>query len=409
MPPTPAFTAGSLRTRPFPIAGRWCVHGYYSLCPYAPDRSGRFLLAAADLDTRMGEVLVMTAEGSVAERFGAQPLTPSFWHTGLWQSWSPDARHVYFQSGSHSHPRVTRHELATGEQVHVDADLEGTSPLGEPGVAALHGMLYAAGYGGGGYQPERAPVPFQDRERHGLSLVSFDPPASRLRLSVQEILDRHPDRDRLLEADRAMKRRLGSHEGLTLIAYCVRWSPDGNRLLFHFGNHEVAQERGEPRLSYVFTASPDLEDLRLALDLSWDRRGVHWSWQPDGRRLIGYISDPAAPQQHCLAEVDSDGAGFRKLSDHGSGGHPSVSPADEDLIMTDEVGPSGLGAVVFLSRRTGGEVARVPLPQARAGADRRGRHPQRVCHHPVFSQEGSRVLCNALPGRYAEVREITPP
>ncbi|NLB41892.1 MAG: hypothetical protein GX815_06460, partial [Clostridiales bacterium] len=49
--------------RRFPILDRWCVHSYYTLCPYAPDGSGRILIAGADLDSKFGEVLILSADG----------------------------------------------------------------------------------------------------------------------------------------------------------------------------------------------------------------------------------------------------------------------------------------------------------------------------------------------------------
>lgn len=391
-----------------PVAGRWCVHGYYTLCPYAPDGSGRVLVAGADLERKVAEVLVLDCDGQVIDRFGEVPATASFWHTGLWQSWSPDAKYVYYQSGSLKQPRVTRRELATGAEVVVAGDVEGAPPSGEPAVSCPHGMLYAAGFGDGVYRPEESPVPFQSRERHGLSLVAFDPPRETLVLSTQQILDMHPHRDRLLDADREVRGRLGGDEGLTLMTYCVRWNPAGSRFLFYFGNHCVVRERGEPRLAYVFTADRDLKDVRLALDLSFDRRGVHWGWQPDNEHLIGYGPHPDDPTRLCLAEVRYDGTGYRVLSEHASGGHPSASPADPDLLVTDENAGAG-GAVLFLSRRTGEELGRVELPKYLGEREPAGRNPLRICHHPVFSHDGTRVLVNTLPGRHAVVSEIALP
>ncbi len=396
----------SLKTRELPVPDRWCVHSYYTLCPYAPDGSGRIVLAGADLDRQVGEVLILGPDGAIVDRFGSHPVTPSFWHTGRWQSWSPDARFVYYQAGTHMHPKVVRRELATGHEIVIDGDMEGCPPSGEPAVSCPHGMLYAAGYGDGKYKPAESPVPFQQRDRHGMSLIQFDPPSEQLVLSTQQILDLHPNRDRLLEADREIRSRLGTDEGLTLMTYCVRWNADGSRFLFYFGNHCVVKERGEPRIGYVFTSDREMKQIHLAVDLSFGRRGVHWGWQPDNERLIGYGPHPSDPSRMCLAEVRYDGTGYRKLSDHASGGHPSVSPADEDLIVTDEGGPDQHGAVLFISRKTGEELARVRLPKYLGERETGGRNPLRVCHHPVFSPSGDRLLCNTLPGPHAVLREI---
>lgn len=391
--------------RPMPVPDRWTVHSYYTLCPYAPDGSGRLLAAGADVATGLGEILVLSADGTVLERFGQEPVTPSFWHTGRWQGWSPDSRTVYYQGGTLRCPETVRRELATGRETRVSGDLEGIPPSGEPGFSCSHGMLYAAGYGDGRFKPEESPVPFLARDRHGISQIRFDGTGERLALSTQDILDHHPDRERILEAERGLKSRLGQEEGLTLMTYCVRWNRQGTRCLFYFGNHCVVKERGEPRLAYVFTADRDLRDLHLALDLSFDRRGVHWGWQTDGETLIGYGPRPDGTPGTCLAEVRHDGSGYRQLSDHASGGHPSASPRDPDLLVTDEGGPEH-GNVVLISRATGRVLERIALPKFLGGRESGGRNPLRVCHHPVFHPAGDRLLCNSLPGPNATLVEI---
>ncbi len=391
--------------RSLAVPGRWCVHSYYTLCPYAPDGSGRILVAGADLATGIGQVLVLSPQGGVLDRFGDNPATPSFWHTGMWQSWSPDGQSVYFQSGTMLEPKVVKRELATGQEIVVDGDMEGLPPSGEPGLSCSHGLLYAAGYGDGRFKPEQASIPFQARDKHGISQLSFDPPGEKLVLSTQAILDRHPQRERILQAERELKQRLGDHEALTLMTYCVRWNPAGDRCLFYFGNHCVDKSRGEPKLAYVFTADRSLDDMHLALDISFGKPGVHWGWQPDNQRLIGYGPDPQNPARICLAEVRYDGSGYRKLSDHASGGHPSVCPTNDDLLVTDQ-GGAGHGSVVFISRATGCEIGRVNLPKFAGPREAPGRNALRVCHHPVFNQAGDRLLCNSLPGDNAALMEI---
>lgn len=394
-----------LSVRTFPVPNRWCLHSYYSLCPYAPDGSGRILASGVDQDAGVGEVLVLSAEGDVLQRFGNLPPSSSFWHTGFWQSWSPNAESVYFQSGSFDTAQVTRRDLATHREESMPGDVEGFPPSGEPAFACSHGMLYAAGYGDGRYKPEASPIPFQARDSHGIFRLSLRPPSHTMLLTTGQILDRHPQRDRIRRADREIAERLGPGEGLTLMTYCVRWNRAGTRCLFFFGNHRVARERGEPKITTIFTADRNLENIRPVVDLSFGRRGVHWAWQGDGEHLIGYGPHPDRSDRLCLAEVRHDGTGYRMVSEHHSGGHPSTSPVDPDLIVTDEPIP-GKGAVVFLSKKTGGEVGRVELAKYHGTSEPPGRNPHRVCHHPVFNHVGDRVLCNSLPGRNAVLTEI---
>lgn len=394
-----------LSRRVFPVENRWCLHSYYSLCPYAPDGSGRILMAGADRDSGMGEIFVLSPGGELLNRFGQLPVQPSFWHTAFWQSWSPDARFIYYQGGSFNQPRIIRHDLVSGKKDSLPGEFDGAPPSGDPIFSCAHSMLYAAGYGDNRYKPETSPVPFQARDRHGISRLSFDRPGEELLLSTEQILATHPQRDRIRAADREIRNRLGPNEGLTLMTYCVRWNRSGTRCLFFFGNHCVVKSRGEPKINCIFTADRSLGDVRLVLDLSFGLRGVHWAWQGDDEHLIGYGPTPDDPTGMCLAEVRYDGTGYRRLSDHRSGGHPSTSPADPDLIVTDEHIP-GKGAVVFLSKKNGAEVGRVELPKYLGESEPPGRNPLRVCHHPVFNRTGDRVLCNSLPGHDAVLTEI---
>ena len=394
----------NITQRTFAIAGRWCIHAYYTLCPYAPDGSGRLLVAGADLAAQTGHVYILSGDGRVLDCFGAGPLESNFFHTGYWQTWSPGCRYVYYQSGVWSSPAITRRELETGRELTLPGDMEGAPPDGEPLVSGLMGMLYAAGYGEGKYQPQRAPVPFAERERHGLFEYTFDPPASHLRLSVGDVLERHPQRDMLLAADRQAREQLGPGEGLTLMTYCVRWNPAGDRFLFFFGNHNVVRERGEPRLAYVFTSNRNFTDIHLAVDISLGRRGVHWSWHPDGEHLVGYGPDPDNEGHMCLAQVRYDGSDYRRISRHDSGGHPSISPADHSLAVTDTGGQPG--QVVLIDLRQDRIVETVRLPRVYGEREPSGRNPLRVCHHPVFSRDGQTILVNSLPDRRAQLVQL---
>lgn len=389
--------------RPFPVEDRWCVHSYYTVSPYAPDGSGRLLLAGGDLEKRTGEVLIVGADGRVQERFGHAGLHSGFFHTGFWQTWSPDCRHVYYQSGTLDRPLIVRRELATGAELVIEGDMEGAPSNGEPLLSGLMGMLYAAGYGYNRFQPELAPVPFQRRHEHGLFEYSFAPNRKTLRLSVAEVLERHPDRDKLLQSDKELKRKWGDDDGLTLMTYCVRWNADGSRLLFYFGNHCVVKSREEPKLAYIFTANRDLTELHLAVDLGYGKPGVHWAWHPDGEHLLGYGPDPGTGRM-CLAQVRYDGSDYKKISANASGGHPSISPVDSNLLVTDTGGMPG--RVLFIDVRTDEVVRTVYLPRVYGEKEPGGRNEFRVCLHPVFAPDGKKLIVNTMPGRHAVVSEI---
>ncbi len=398
--------------RTFSLPGKWTVHSYYSLNPYAPDGSGRLLCAGCDVDTGIGEVFVLDADGKVLDRFGKQKVSTIFFHTGFWQAWGKDAKKVCYQAsdGDVLHPRIAVHDLETGLDTVMDADMEGAPIYGEPVWYGLSGMYYASGYGDGRFHPEQSPVPFGARDEHGLFAAMPSTGEKKLVLSVNEVLERHPFRDRILEEDEKQKARTG--DGVTLMIYCARCSRDGERVMFHFGNHCTDHGRGEPHLLTLFTAKchPDgsVSEVMPALDLSFGRTGVHWSWLPHTEGLIGYASEPGEKTLK-LMRVDRDGQNLRTISDVAiKGGHPSMSPCTgETLYVTDGWGDKPNGRVQFLNA-AGEEIESVTLPKSwdEGQGIPRGRNRFFVCHHPVFNADGTRLLVNTMPGREAQLCEM---
>jgi len=248
--------------RSFPLPGRWTVHSYYSLDPYAPDGSGRILCAGADYEKNVGEVYVLDADGHVLDSFGRQRVGAIFYHTGLWQAWGRDAETVCYQAadGDMLHPRLRVRELKSGREWTADADMEGAPVYGEPIFYGMSGIYYAAGYGDGRYHPEWSPVPFAERDRHGLFCVRPSTGERRLVLSVNDVLAIHPLRERLLEEDERTAARTGTPA--TLMIYCARYNRSGSRILFHFGYHCTDRRRGRPHLLSLFTARCDRDGRR---------------------------------------------------------------------------------------------------------------------------------------------------
>lgn len=382
--------------RVFQVKDHWCLLSYYTVCPEAPDGSGRVLLGAADLDAGKAYAAIMDADGRLLDKFGGVPLDRNFWHTGLWQSWSPDGKYVYYQSGaSYDRPAVTRREIATGREVRLEgADMEGAPTGDAPVTSGLLGMLYAAGYGDTHFYPDRAPVPFGARDRHGLFTYDFDKQERRLALSVAQLMEMVQD-PRLEKWEAEQHAKTG--DGLTLMAYCLRWSPDGKKCMFHFGNHCVDRRRGEPRIMYILTANADLTDVRVAREQCDTRRGVHWSYQPDSRHLIGY-GIPQGQEDLCLMEVRDDGTGSRalSLSTHG-GGHASRHPAFSHLVMTDRY-QGQPDQIRMIDLREDRVVWTLQEPEA-IGKTQPGRNPTHVDNHPVFTRDGKGIWLNRMDSR----------
>jgi len=402
--------------RKFPIENRWVVHSYYSMNPYAPDGSGRLLCAGCDLETGLGEVYVLDRDGKVIDRFGKQKVTAIFFHTGFWQAWGRDAKTVYYQAadGDVLHPKLRAHDLETGREITVDADMEGAPIHGEPILYGLSGIYYASGYGDGKYHPEQSPVPFEARDQHGLFSVTPSTGKKELVLSVADVLAAHPLREKLEAEDKAQIERTG--DPLTLMIYCARYSRDGKNIMFHFGNHCTDRSRGEPHLLSLFTArvgEDGISDVRHALDLNYARNGVHWSWMPDNENLIGFanLEEDGTVGRKCMASVHRDGTDYRVITrEAGYGGHPSKSPC-ADIYANDSsrtaADGSRVGTVSFYGA-DGGELSTMEFPRYNdeGFGIPRGRNRHFVCHHPVFNADGTRVLFNTLPGKNAELCEM---
>jgi hypothetical protein len=64
------------------------------------------------------------------------------------------------------------------------------------------------------------------------------------------------------------------------------------------------------------------------------------------------------------------------------------------------------GEVLFIDVRTDQVMRSVFLPRVLGEREPAGKNPYRVCHHPVFSPDGTKIMVNTLPDRHAVVCEI---
>lgn len=387
------------------LKDKWCVHAYYTICPWAPDGSGKIVFAAADLKTKTNKVYIADKDKNIITSFGEASVTSSFWHTGRFQTWSPDAKYIYYQGGSEKAPLCVKHNIETGEEIYARGNMEGAPPFGEPIVGGAQQMLYAAGYGTGLYRPKEAPYPFGARDKHGLFRFNFKTGMEELVLSVNDCIAAHPNRDELMRLDKKMQDIFGGDYGLTLMCYCVRYNRQGTKLLFYMGNH--CQARKEPKISYVFTCNTDFTDLHLAVNMS-GACGYHFSWHPDGVRLIGYGPHPSDLKRPCLVTVNYDGSDYTVISQHNQG-HPSVCPTDYSLIASDdriEVNGKKTGRVVLINAENGKIEEQYFIENRNDSIESGIRNEHWVCHHPVFSQDGKKLLVNSIEKENAQLLEI---
>lgn len=391
------------------LDGMWCVLSYYTINPYAPDDSGRLLFAGADLKNKKSYIIIASSNGKIIDKFGEDEIDSNFYHTGRWQSWSHDAKYVYYQGGNMQNPEICRYDTINRTEIRMNGDMEGIPPFDEPIISGYLGMLYAAGYADGNYHPELSPIKFEERDKHGLFRFDITTGKKELFLSTEEILKKHPDREYLIELEKKYIEDTGNMEGFTWMTYCVRWNTSGDKCLFYFGNHCVDTKRKEPHLCYIFTADREMKNIWLALDLSFSKTGVHWSWHPDNEHLIGTVSDPEGDDMHkrCICTVKYDGTELKKICSHSGGGHASISPVDYNLLVTDE--SSNPGKVMFYDIREDKVVKEYILPRVNGEKEPVGRNPFRVCFHPVFTKDGKTILVNTIPEQHAVLCSLEVP
>ena len=386
----------SFKSRDIIIPDRWSIHSYYTICPYAPDGSGRILLNCADLDGNYGEIVITASDGEILNRFGKNKLSDAFFHTGYWATWSPDGKKVYFQAGTLTEPKIGIYDIGTGRSIYADGDMEGAPPFGNPIISGLMGMLYTSGYSGG-FRPEEAPVPFDERDRHGIFRFDVHNNTRELSISVNDILNACPDKEHLLWLDEKVKRDNNSKYGLTLMAYCVRWNTAGDKLLFYFGNHCANNARKEPRLAYIMTADREMKNIKCAVSGNM----CHWGWHPDNRHLLGYMEKDG---DAALYKVNYDGTELHKISSSKTMGHPSISPLYNNILVTDNFEP--VADIRMYDLTDDSVIHTFNVPRINTPKELPGRHRHRVCTHPVFSADGKRLLVNVLDGKYAHIREF---
>ena len=159
---------------------------------------------------------------------------------------------------------------------------------------------------------------------------------------------------------------------------------------------------------YILTANADLSNIKVALNLCKDHIGVHWSYQPDGKRLIGYGYRPTGEKPNCLMEVNEDGTGYHPLSTSTiGGGHPSRHPFLDHLVMTDRY-QGELDHFCMIDLRTDRVVWNFAVPEAN-GVVESGRNPSHVDNHPVFSRDGRSVWLNRMENGLAQLVRVDIP
>ncbi len=202
------------------------------------------------------------------------------------------------------------------------------SPDGKQALCCSLELMRRTQFGYGVVIPEeRVRVNWEPRDDDGLFLTDLETGACRLLVSLAELLELVPEREKPARASRCY---YGFH---------AKWAPSGDRILFtvrgvahpwalHFDTNAV------PMHYTIFTMRPDGSELKCALDAAfWNRSAHHINFYPDGSALS--MNHTLDFDHLRFVRCDVDGSNVRCLLDDTLGsGHSTIHP-DGVHLLTD--------------------------------------------------------------------------
>lgn len=377
-----------------PNEGR-CFHRFFDTSPISP--SGRFLaclrLPFEDRLPRPGEkaavVLVDLASGE--ERIVAQTAG---WETqmGANINWGASDDELIFNDVDLQtwKPVTVKLNPHTGKTERFGRGIYHVSPDGKLALCSSLELMPRTQFGYGVVIPEdQVRINWEPREDDGLFLTNLENGDCRLLVSLRELIDLIPERERPAVA------------GHCYYGFHAKWAPTGDRLLFTVRGvaHPWAvhfDTISSPLHFYIFTMRPDGSELKCALDASfWNRLGHHINFFPDGKALS--MNHTFNFDEMRFVRCDVDGKNRRVILENTLGsGHPTIHP-DGRHLLTDcylhEPMTAGDGTVPlrWIDLQSGQEehVARIRTV-AGAGA-------LRIDPHPAWAPDWKHVAFNAAP------------
>jgi hypothetical protein len=374
-----------------PLGLTSCIHRFYDSSPVSP--SGRYLaltrLPSEERPPLPGEnadiivVDLATAEWSAVGRsrgFDTQ--------LGAQVQWGRDDTELYYNDMDTEEwrPFCVRTNPLTGERTEFVRPVYSISPDGEfmASPCLLRIALTQPGYGV--IAPaHRIPLNASADPADGLWVTSLRDGQSRLVLSLEKITES-------IDEIRSDMRAING----TLFGFHVKWSPQGDRLMF-IVRLRCRGERTKRRLNYVLTLRPDGTDLQMALPgRIWAKGGHHPNWFPDGKNIVQNLNPFGDGLRFCAYHYS--GTELRCLSRTiRGGGHPTIHRSGTHLL-TDaylkEPVAYGDGSVpirwIDLRTQTEEALLRVQSAPQYVGISRE----LRVDPHPAWDRTGQRIVFN---------------
>ncbi len=378
---------------------RGCLHRFFDTWPISP--SGRYaavfrtpfedrLPSAGD----MGHVLVIDLEEGgrrvVAETRGWEP------QMGCNLNWGADDHTLIFNDLDVETwtPQIVRLNWSSGARATVPGGVYHVSPDGRYAAAASMDRMCRTQRGYGVVVPEdRIGRNIGAPEDDGLFITDLETMDRRLVFSLRDAAAAIPElRDAPLEP-------------WEIYGFHVKWSPDGQRLIFTIRRFPVDQperfdlnsKRGLLRFD-VLTLRPDGTDVHDAVPAPrWEHGGHHINWYPDSRQLSMNLG--GFGQGLRFVRVDYDGTDLRPIFDDVMGsGHPSIHPDGRHLISdtyAHEETSYGDGSIPlrWIDLQTGAEQAIVRM---HSKVEPQNHGALRVDPHPIVDRSGHWVAFNGV-------------
>lgn len=385
--------------------GTGFIHRFYDSSPFSP--SGRYVaLTRLPFENRLpkpgdvAEVVVVDLVTGEAEVVG----DTRGWDTqlGAQVQWGSDDRTLLFNDVDTTSwtPFGVRLDPLSGERNRLDGTIYAVSPDGRwaAGPCLRRCLRTQRGYGvvvPAECIPTNRGAPVDD----GIYVTDLATGASRLLVSTADIFAQafpaaaHP-----------------KYAGGDFYGFHVKWSPQGNRLLFVLRwiprTWMPWRRKKRYRRFNVVTLDADGSDPRIAVDdASWRKGGNHPGWCPDGEHVLMNLNTEGEGLR--FARVRYDGTDLTTLSRAFRGsGHPTMHP-DGHHVLTDaypqEPVAFGDGTVPirWLDLRSGEERTLVRI-QTRSEHERR-EVALRVDPHPAWDRTFTRIAFNACPGGRRQV------
>lgn len=377
-----------------PGEGR-CLHRFFDTSPVSP--SGRYLaclrLPHEDRLPRPGEEAAVV----LVDLVGGEERVVA--HTAGWETqmganinWGASDDELFFNDVDAQtwKPVTVKLNPHSGKSERFGRGIYHVSPDGKWALCSSLELMRRTQFGYGVVVPEEhVRINWEPREDDGLFLTNLETGDCRLLVSLSQLVELIPERERPAIANRCY---YGFH---------AKWAPTGDRILFTMRGvaHPWAlhfNTLGPPMHFYIFTLRPDGSELKCALDATfWNRGGHHINFYPDGSALS--MNHTLDFDHLRFVRCDLDGKNRRVLLNNVLGsGHPTIHPNGRNLLTDSyQHEPMAMGdgttPLRWLDLGTGEEEH---LARIRTAA---GPGALRIDPHPAWLPGYKHIAFNAAP------------